>query len=72
MERKRVEMGRTREIICIHYVNKGTCDLGKKAEMYGLCQTCPSYKKKPGAKPARVDNRRKKLDRINKREARGL
>lgn len=61
-------MGKTREIICIHYINKGNCDLGKDAEFYGLCQTCPQYKKKSGAKPARIDNRRKKLDKIIKRE----
>ena len=61
-------MSRTREIVCIHYINKGNCDLGKNAEFYGLCQTCPSYAKKPGAKPARTDNRKKKLDKINRKE----
>ena len=61
-------MGKTREIICIHYISKGNCNLGKDAEFYGLCQTCPQYKKKSGAKPARTDNRRKKLDKIIKRE----
>ena len=61
-------MSRTREIVCIHYINKGNCDLGKNAEFYGLCQTCPSYSKKPGAKPARTDNRKKKLDKINRKE----
>ncbi len=62
-------MAKTREIVCIHYVNKGTCDLGRDAEFYGLCQTCSSYKKKPGAKPARVDNRKKKLSKIDKKES---
>ena len=61
-------MGKTREIVCLHYISKGNCDLGKNAEFYGLCQTCPSYKKKPGSKPARVDNRKKKLDKILKQE----
>ena len=61
-------MARTREIVCIHYIHKGKCDLGKEAEFYGLCQTCPNYKKKPGAKPARINNRRKKLDKIIKKE----
>ena len=61
-------MGKTREIVCLHYISKGNCDLGKNAEFYGLCQTCSSYKKKPGAKPARVDNRKKKLDKILKKE----
>jgi len=61
-------MAKTREIVCLHYISKGNCNLGKDAEFYGLCQTCPSYKKKPGAKPARVDNRKKKLERILKKE----
>ncbi len=61
-------MARTRELVCIHYKAKGECDLGKKAEFYGLCQTCPSYKKKPGAKPARTDNRRRKLEKYRKHE----
>ena len=61
-------MAKTREIVCVHYINKGNCDLGKDAEFYGLCQTCPSYRKKPGAKPARVDNRKRKLDRISRKE----
>lgn len=61
-------MAKTREIVCKHYINKGNCALGKNAEFYGLCQTCPSYIKKPGAKPARVDTRRKKIDKLNKKE----
>ena len=61
-------MAKVREICCIHYKAKGECDLGKKAEFYGLCQTCPSYKKKPGAKPARTDNRRRKLEKYYKHE----
>ena len=63
-------MARTRELVCIHYKANGECDLGKKAEFYGLCQTCPSYKKKPGAKPARTDNRRRKLEKYYKHERR--
>lgn len=61
-------MAKTREIVCIHYINKGNCDLGKSAEFYGLCQTCPQYKKKPGAKPAITDTRKQKLERISKKE----
>ena len=61
-------MARTRELVCIHYKAKGECDLGKKAKFYGLCQTCPSYKKKPGAKPARTDNRRRKLEKYRKHD----
>ena len=61
-------MAKTREIACIHYVCNGKCDLGKEADLYGHCQTCPTYKKKPGGKPARTDNRREKMDRILRKE----
>jgi len=59
---------KTREIQCIHYVNEGNCDLGKDGTFYKHCQTCKTYKKKPGALPARNDNRRQKKERINKKE----
>lgn len=61
-------MAKTREIACQHYKCEKNCDLGKEAEFYGLCQTCPTYKKLAGGKPARVDTRRKKLDKIWKKE----
>ena len=61
-------MGRVREIACIHYKCHGECDLGKEADFYGHCQTCKTYKKLPGGKLARVDNRRKKMDKIMKKE----
>ena len=65
---RRKFMGKTREIACIHYKCEHNCDLGKDACFRGLCQTCPVYKKLPGGKPARVDNRRKKMDKIIKKE----
>ena len=39
--------------VCIHYKfeGEGGCDLGKKCEFWGHCQTCKSWKRKPGAKP---------------------
>ena len=61
-------MAKTREVACIHYVCNAKCDLGKEADFYGHCQTCPTYKKKPGGKPARTDNRRQKMDRILRKE----
>ena len=59
---------KTREIACIHYKNEGNCDLGKECSFYGHCQNCSTYKKRPGAKPARTDLRRKKIERIRKKE----
>ena len=61
-------MAKTREIVCIHYVNKGTCDLGKEASFYGLCQTCSQYKKKPGAKPNRINTKRQKIEKALRKE----
>ena len=61
-------MAKTREIACAHYKAEGVCDLGKDGTFRGHCQTCPSYKKKPGAKPARTDNRRQKAERIMRKE----
>lgn len=62
-------MSKTREIQCIHYVCEGNCDLGKDGTFRKHCQTCKTYKKKPGGKPARTDNRRHKLDKIQKKES---
>ena len=61
-------MAKTREIACVHYKAEGNCDLGKDGTFRGHCQKCPSYKKKPGAKPARVDTRRQKAERIMRKE----
>lgn len=63
-------MAKTREVACIHYVCEGTCDLGKEGTFYKKCQTCKTYKKKPGGNPARTDLRKKKQDRIDKKELR--
>lgn len=61
-------MAKTREIACVHYLYEGNCDLGKDGIFRGHCQICPSYKKKPGAKPARTDTRRQKAERIMRKE----
>ena len=60
---------KTREIVCIHYVNEGTCDLGKKCSFYGHCQNCKTYKKKPGAKPNRTDARKQKNERFYRKSS---
>lgn len=61
-------MSRTREIACIHYIHEHNCDLGKEAEFYGHCQICKSYSAKKGGRPARVDRRKQKQEKINKKE----
>ena len=57
-----------REIVCIHYLCEHNCALGKDACFRGLCQTCPSWKPIKGRRPARIDSRRKKMDKILKKE----
>ena len=47
---------------------EGTCTKGREGTFRGKCQTCDKYNPKQGAKPNRVDNRRKKLDKIIKKE----
>ena len=59
---------RDREIACIHYICEGNCDLKKEGTFRNACQTCSSYKKLPGGKPARKDNRRQKLNKISRKE----
>ena len=59
---------RERLIVCSNYICEHSCKLGKDAQFYKLCQTCPQYKKLPGGKPARTDNRRRKMDKIIKKE----
>lgn len=59
---------RDREIICAYYVRRGECAKGRKAEHYKICQSCSKYLPLKGAKPARVDRRREKLAKIQKKE----
>ena len=56
--------------VCIHYQHEGAggCDLGKECEFWGHCQTCKTWKKKPGSKPARTDRRKEKLDKAKRKE----
>ena len=58
-----------REIVCIHYEYEGKCSKGREGTFLKQCQICDKYRAKPGAAPRRTDNRRKKLDKINKKEA---
>ena len=65
-------MAKTRARPSILYVCAHNCDLGKDAEFYGLCQTCPTYKARKGSAPARTDNRKKIMAKIRKKELRDV
>lgn len=54
--------------VCLHYQYEIVCALGKECSFWGHCQTCQSWKKKPGSLPPRPDTRRKKLDKARKRD----
>lgn len=63
-------MAKERTIACKHYKSEGTCDIkpNKKCRFWKEMQTCPTYKKLEGGKPVRTDNRRQKLDRIQRKD----
>lgn len=61
-------MAKDREIACVHYKAEGKCSLGKEGTFRKQCQICSNYKKKPGGKPARTDNRRQRAERIMRKE----
>lgn len=65
-------MAKDREIVCTYYTYEGgPCDKrGISAHFRGECQTCRHYSKLTGAKPARTDNRKQKMNKIQRKEMR--
>ena len=63
-------MARTRERQCIYYEYEGKCSKGKKGTFLKQCQTCNTYRTKAGAAPRRTDNRKQKMNKIQKKEMR--
>ncbi len=59
---------KTRENPCESYICEGNCSKGREGTFYKYCQKCNKYKAKKGSLPARTDNRRQKMDRIQKKE----
>lgn len=59
---------RDREVQCIYYEYEGHCSKGKEGTFKGSCVHCPLYVAKKGAKPLRVDERRKKLEKASKKD----
>lgn len=57
-----------REIACKFYEYEHKCGKGRDAVFAKTCQHCGLYAPKLGTRPARVDNRRKKLEKIERRE----
>jgi hypothetical protein len=61
-------MAKDREIACRFYQYEGYCSKGRDSTFRKTCQTCNLYSPKKGGKPARIDNRRKKKEKIEKKE----
>ena len=61
-------MAKVRERVCKFYEYEGKCSKGREGTFYNKCQTCDKYNPKRGAKPNRVDNRRKKMEKILKKD----
>lgn len=57
-----------RELRCIHYKFEGGCDIGKEGTFNHACQKCQKYVPLKGSTPRRTDNRRQKMERINRKE----
>lgn len=59
---------KNREIACLHYKAEGVCDLGKEGTFYAACQHCKNYSPLPHGRPARVNTKRQRLERIRRKE----
>ena len=63
-------MAKTRERQCEFYICEGQCSKGREGTFLKQCQICNRYRAKAGAAPRRTDNRKQKMDKIQKREMR--
>lgn len=63
-------MSKTREVVCKYYnYAEGPCQKRDiPVSLRKECQTCAKYIPLPGGKPARTDNRKKKLERQLRKE----
>ena len=61
-------MAKDRERVCQYYECGGKCKKGSAGTFRDACQTCNKYKPLKGARPKRTDNRKKKLEKISKKE----
>lgn len=57
---------RTRQ--CTYYVCEGQCLKGRDGTFHKQCQICNKYQAKAGARPYRTDDRRRRMEKIQKKE----
>ena len=60
-------MAKTRERQCEFYICEGQCSKGREGTFRKACQHCTKYRPKRGTRPARVDKRRQKMDKMLKK-----
>ncbi len=63
-------MARDRERQCEFYICEGNCSKGRAGTFRDQCQKCDKYVAKKGVAPRRADNRKRKMEKIRKREDR--
>ena len=61
-------MARYRETVCAYYVAAGQCRKGRQASHQHYCQKCDKYM--PRARVRHINQKKKKLEGIRKREMR--
>lgn len=59
-------MAKDRLTPCLYYICKGECEKKREADHNGYCQHCDKYK--PRAKVRHMNEKKKKLEKIRKRE----
>lgn len=57
-----------RNKICIYYERAGKCSKGKGCTVFGEMQHCGLYKPERGSRPIREDNRKRKMEKIRRKE----
>jgi hypothetical protein len=62
---------RDRERQCVYYEYEGSCLKGREGTFRDSCRTCDKYVPKPNARAARTDLRKKKMEKINRKEMKG-
>lgn len=60
---------KSREIACEYYNCEGSCSKGKEGTFWHSCQHCGKYSPRRGTRPARVDTRRRKAEKIMRKES---
>lgn len=61
-------MAKDRERQCEFYICEGQCSKGREGTFLKQCQICNKYRAKAGVAPRRTDNRRKKAEKIMRKE----